>query len=75
MPTTQQTLETLIAKVRTLPEERQQAVVAALREIADVPYVLSDEELATLTPALEEARRGVGLTDAADDDLLNQPWR
>ena len=74
MPTTLEKLESLIAKVRALPEWRQAAAVEALSEIASEPYELSDDELAILRPALAEARRGENLTDAETDELLNKPW-
>ncbi len=75
MPTTEEKLETLIAKLRTLPEERKELAVEALSEITgeDV-YILSDEERAVLEPALAEARRGENLIDADRLDLLNKPW-
>lgn len=74
MPTTHERLETLIAKVRRLPESRQAAVIEALREITDEPYQLTDEERAILTAARDEADRGQHLFDAETDDLLNKPW-
>ena len=64
-----------LTKVRALSEERQLAAIEALAEIsADEPYVLSDDELAIVKPALEDAKRGVNLVDAEDLDLLNKPW-
>jgi len=74
MPTVQEKLETLIAKVRSLPEARQEAAVEALEEITEEPYQLSGEELAVLKLALEEARHDDNLTDAEADELLNKPW-
>lgn len=75
MLTIQKRLEDLFAKVRSLPEPRQQAAVEALTEIAEQDlYVLSEEECAVLEPALAEARRGENLTDADKLDLLNKPW-
>jgi hypothetical protein len=74
--TTQEKLEALFAKVRTLPEPRQLAAVEALAEIAEEPYVLSDEERAILEPALAEAKRGENLIDDEDlDAFLDKPWR
>jgi hypothetical protein len=68
-------LESLFAKVRALPKERQEQAIAALTDIAeDEVYVLSDEELAILEPALRDAQRGENLTDADTDDLLKKPW-
>ena len=73
--TTQEKLEALFAKVRALPEARQEAFVEFLtEEIAEEPYVLSDEEQAILEPALADAKRGENLIDAEDLDLLNKPW-
>jgi hypothetical protein len=74
LPTTREKLETPIAKVRNLPQTPQKVAVAVLQEIAEEPYQLSDDELALLKAALEEARRGEHLTDAQSDDLLNKPW-
>jgi hypothetical protein len=38
------------------------------------PYQLSEDELAVLLPALEEAKLGGNLTDAESDPLLAEPW-
>jgi hypothetical protein len=75
--TTQEKLEALFAKLRTLPEPRQLALVEFLaEEIADEPYVLSDEERAILEPALADAKRGENLIDDEDlDTFLDKPWR
>ena len=75
MPTTYEKLETLFAKVRSLPEPRQQAAVEALSEIAEEPYQLSEEELALLRPALERARRGEFVPETEAADLLDKAWR
>jgi hypothetical protein len=48
--------------------------VEALREMLDEPCVSSEEELAILRPALADAHAGIGLSDAADDNVLNTPW-
>lgn len=75
MTTTQEKLEVLFAKVRTLPEPRQKAVLDALSEIAeDDIYGLSDEERAILEPALAEAKRGENLIAAENLHLLTRPW-
>ena len=74
MPTTYEKLETLFARLRSLPEPRQQAAVEALSEIADDFYQLSDDELAVLEPALKDAEHGLNLTDAETDDVLSKPW-
>ena len=72
--TTQEKLEALFAKVRALPEPRQLAAVDALAEIAQEPYVLSDEERAILEPALAEAKRGENLIDDEYlDDFPDKP--
>ena len=67
-------IDALVAAAKRLPEARQKLVVDALREMVEEPYILSDAELAILLPALEDARAGRELTDAASDDLLSQPW-
>jgi hypothetical protein len=75
MPTTEEKLETLIAKLRTLPEDRKELAVEALAEITDEEvYVLSDDERAVLEPRLAEAKRSDNLVDADKVDLLNKPW-
>ena len=72
--TIQEKLEALFDKVRALPEPRQLAAVEALAEIAQEPYVLSDEERAILEPALAEAKRGENLIDDEDlDYFLDKP--
>jgi hypothetical protein len=73
--TIQEKLEAVFAKVRALPEPRQLALLELLaEEVADKPYVLSDEERAILEPALMDAKRGENLIDADGLDLLNKPW-
>ena len=72
--TTQEKLEALFAKVRALPEPRQLAAIEVLAEIAEEPYVLSDEERAIIEPALADAKRGVNLIDDEDlDPFLARP--
>ncbi|HEY7550706.1 MAG TPA: hypothetical protein VH913_14460 [Hyphomicrobiaceae bacterium] len=73
--TTQEKLEALFAKVRALPEPRQQAAIEALSEIAEEPYQLSDDELAVLGPAMERVRRGEFVPDEEVAELLDKPWR
>ena len=75
MSSTHEMLETLIAKLRALPEERQQLAVEALAEFAEPDvYVLSEEERAVLEPALAEARRGDNLLDVDEVEVLKKPW-
>ncbi len=69
-----QQIDTLAAKAKSLPEERQLAIVEALREMLEEPYELSAEELAILRPALAEVQSGVALIDADTDDILTKPW-
>jgi hypothetical protein len=72
--TIQEKLEALFDKVRALPEARQLALLEFLaEEIAEEPYVLSEEERAIIEPALEEAKRGENLIDLEDLDL-RKPW-
>jgi hypothetical protein len=74
--TTEEKLEALFAKVRSLPKERQEYVAMALEEITeDEVYVLSDEERPILEPALRDAERGENLSDALTDELFTKPWR
>jgi hypothetical protein len=75
MATIHEKLEALFAKVRALPEERQQLAIVALSEIAaDDAYVLSEEELAILEPALERARRGEFASEAEVAEAIYKPW-
>jgi hypothetical protein len=69
-----QSFDSLIRRVLALPAEKQHAAAALLEEWLDEPYVLSDDELAVLRPALAEARRGEHLTDLEDTPELSQPW-
>ncbi len=75
MPTIDEKLEALFAKVRALPEPRQQLIVETLTELTDpTPYRLSGDELAVLEPELEGARRGEFASQAEVDAILNKPW-
>jgi hypothetical protein len=75
MSTIEEKLEELFARVRALPQDRQQRAVVALAEIADEDvYVLSDDELKVLEPALKDAELGENLVDLDADELLNKPW-
>jgi hypothetical protein len=72
--TTQEKLEALFAKLRTLPEAHQRAAVEALAEIVQEPHALTAEERATADPALREAMRDENLIDDEDlDDFLHKP--
>lgn len=74
MNTIQEKLETLFDKVRALSEERQQAAAEALSEITSESYMLSEDELRALRPALERAQRGEYADEADVSELLNKPW-
>ena len=74
MPKTEDKLERLIVKVRTLPTARKRLAVEALAAITDDTYVLSDDERAVLEPALARAERGEFASDAEVDEVLNKPW-
>lgn len=72
--TIEERLEALFAKVRALPEPRQLALLEFLsEEVAGEPYVLSEEELAIIEPALAEAKRGENLIDI-ENLKLRKPW-
>ena len=74
MATIEEKLEELFTKVRSLPKDRQEVAAVALAEIVeDEVYVLSEEELAVLEPALERAKRGEFASDAEVDEVLNKP--
>ena len=73
MTTTEDKLESLFAKVRSLPKARQELAVEVLSEIAsDEGYVLSEDERAVLEPALERARRGEFASDVEVDEAINK---
>ena len=75
MSRTEDKLEALFAKVRTLSRERKELAVVALSEIAgDETYQLSDDERAVLEPELEAAKRGEFASDEDVDEVLNKPW-
>ena len=75
MQTTEEKLEILFAKIRTLPEDRKQYAIIALTEITEEEvYILSDEERAILEPALRDAERGIFASDAEVDEAINKPW-
>jgi predicted transcriptional regulator len=75
MPTSEDKLETLFAKVRALPKARQELAVDALSEITDEEtYTLSDNESAVLESALERAKRGEFASHDDIDEVLNKPW-
>jgi len=75
MTTTEDKLESLFAKVRTLPKARQELAVEALSEIAnEETYGLSDDERAVLDPALARAQRGKFAPDADVNEVLNKRW-
>lgn len=74
MPAMNEILETLFAKVRSLPAERQEAAIEALTDIAAEPFALSEDELAVLRPALELVRRGEFASDDEVSELLGRPW-
>jgi len=75
MPTTEDKLESLFAKVRTLPKARQELAVEALSEIAqEETYRFSEDEQAVLGHALERAKRGEFASEAEVDEALNKRW-
>lgn len=74
MTTAPDHIDTLIAKLRQLPPERQQLIADAIEEMSNEPYELSPEELAILRPALEDVKTGIECSDAETDDVLNKPW-
>jgi hypothetical protein len=74
MATIEEKLEELFTKVRSLPKDRQEVAAIALAEIVEEEvYILSEEELAVLEPALERAKRGEFASDAEVDEVLNKP--
>ncbi len=75
MPTTEEKIETLVARLRALPKARRELAVEALAEIVDDEvYALSDDERAILVPELEAAKRGEFASDADVEEALDKPW-
>ena len=61
-------IDSLAERAKRLTEERQLAIVEAMREMIEEPYQLSDDELAILQPALTEAQAGRNLVSVAEVD-------
>lgn len=61
-------IEALAERAKQLPEDRQQAVLDALRELLDKPYQLSVAEMAILRPALADAQADRNLVSLRDVD-------
>jgi hypothetical protein len=59
-------IDALAQRAKLLPEDRQQAVADAMRELLDEPYQLSDAELSVLMPALADAEAGRNLVSLGD---------
>ena len=75
MSDTAEKLESLFAKVRSLPEARQELAVEMLAEIAEEDvYVLTDDERAAIEPALQRAKRGEFVSQAEVDEAINKSW-
>ena len=75
MPTTEDKLESLFAKVRALPKERKELAVEAFSEIADQElYILSPDERAVLEPELQAAKRGEFASEEEVDQVVNKSW-
>jgi hypothetical protein len=69
-------LETALAKVLRLPEDKQAVAAELLEQLAanDVePYPLSDEERSIVREALVRAQRGEFASDETVDDILRRP--
>ena len=68
-------LETAIAKVRALPEDKQQLAAELLEELAavEVPYALSDAESAAVREGLANADRGEFASDEDVENMLRRP--
>ena len=75
MPKVDDSLETLFAKVRSLPKEHQARAIDALSEIVETEvYEISEDERAILEPALERAKRGDIASEAEVNEALDKPW-
>lgn len=68
-------LEQAIAKVRALPEEKQQVAAELLEELAAVEiYEMSNDERQAVSEGMAEADRGEFISDAEAETLLRKPW-
>ena len=65
-------IDALVAKLRTMSQERQEAAAEMLREITEDVYQLSDSELAVLRPALADTLAGRNLVSLDDCDALTR---
>ena len=70
-------LEQAIEKVKALPADRQELAAAVLEQIAasQVPYVIPEDELATVLEGLAQAERSEFVSDAVTEAVLRRPWR
>ena len=67
-------LEHLMAKLRTLPEAKQEVAADLLADLTDDVYVLSEAEDAAIDEALSQARKGQFISSGAADAILRKTW-
>jgi len=70
-------LETAIAKMKTLPEDRQAYAAHLLEQIAkddSAPFQIPEDHRAGVLEGLAQARRGEFASDEAVDAALHHPW-
>ena len=66
-------LEKAVARIRELPEERQSELAEIMLDLAEDAgsWMLTDEQLAEVELAKQEARRG----EFATDEEMAETWR
>ena len=70
-------LETAIAKVKDLPEERQAYAAHVLEQIVtddSAPFQIPDDHRAGVLEGLAQAGRGEFASDEAVDNALHKSW-
>jgi len=64
-------MEKAISRVRALPEDRQDAIAEFMLDFAGEPASLTDEQLAEIERAKQDAREG----KFATDEEMAEVWR
>lgn len=68
-------LETAIAKVKTLPDDRQAYAAHVLEQIAGgAPFQIPADHLAAVQEGLAQAKAGVLVSDEDVAAVLLRPW-
>lgn len=65
-------LEEVIDEIRTLPEDRQNALAEVLQAAVQPEFMLSSEQLAVLDDSIAQADAGEFMSDADMQGMLEQ---